>query len=301
MTVDCIRRAWLTLGALTMPLEDEAAGYYCTQLDLGYPTVRDVVDNRPDQHGVTDRTQFFGSRVISANIVAQSPAASSVDEVAASFAPFMDPSARPVLHYVLERPDATEKVLTVRASAYAWPLVGGKRRDIQLQWVASDPVSFASLEQVATAWSGPSVGGGRTYPLTFNRTYPGGGGAPANGVIVSEGDVAVMPYVRIYGPITGGEVVFVAAPVPPSGSTFRLPLLGTNRIDAGHFIGIDTHAHTALLDDDPAQPMLNQLDWTRLRWPVLPVAPYETTMSITGTNTTGISQAQATWKDRYLA
>ena len=86
---ECIRTAWLTLGALTLPLEDESRGYYCTQLDLGYPEVRDVTTNRPDQNGIDDRTQYFGSRLVSANILAQEP---PVDDVAAVFAPFMVPS-----------------------------------------------------------------------------------------------------------------------------------------------------------------------------------------------------------------
>ena len=299
MTVaDCIRRAWLTLGALTMPLEDEAAGYYCTTLDLGYPTVREVVDNRPDADGIYDRTQFFGPRSISANITAQSPAAVSVDAVAAAFAPFMVPSVRPVLHYVLERPGAVEHTITVRAANYAWPMSGGRRRDIQLQWVAADPVALGATDSTATAWAGASEGGGRTYPLTFNRTYPGGGGEAANGLIVTHGDVAVSPYLRIYGPITGAVVAFAVKLAPWANAL--VPLLDTCRIDAAHFIGIDTHAHAAYLDDDPAQPMLNQLDWTRVVWPVLPVAPDETTMSLSGQNTTGISQVQATWRDRFL-
>lgn len=96
---ECIRRAWLTLGALTMPLEDESRGYFCTKLDLGYPDVRDVVNNRPDQHGIDDRTQYFGARVVSADLVARGQ---PVDEVAAAFAPFMVPSVRPTLHYVLD-------------------------------------------------------------------------------------------------------------------------------------------------------------------------------------------------------
>ena len=138
MPAECIRRAWLTLGALTMPLEDKDAGYYCTELNLGYPEVRDVVNNRPDQHGVDDRTAYFGSRIVSANITAQQ---APVDAVAASFAPFMVPGVRPVLHYVLDRPGTPERAFTVRASGYSWPVTGSRRRDIQLQWVAADPVA----------------------------------------------------------------------------------------------------------------------------------------------------------------
>jgi hypothetical protein len=45
----CVRSAWLVLGAKTVLLEDEAAGYFCESLDLGYPAPREVTENRPDQ------------------------------------------------------------------------------------------------------------------------------------------------------------------------------------------------------------------------------------------------------------
>jgi len=33
----CVRRAWLVLAGETLALEDDLAGYACTELDLGYP------------------------------------------------------------------------------------------------------------------------------------------------------------------------------------------------------------------------------------------------------------------------
>jgi hypothetical protein len=292
---ECVRKAWLTLGGLTMPLEDEAAGYYCTQLDLGYPAVREVVNNRPDADGTDDRTTLWGSRLVSANVLTRTPDATSVDDVAAGFAPFMVPRVRPVLHYVLDRPGAMEKTLTVRAANYAWPITGGSKREIQLQWVASDPIARSPIVNEATAWAGTGVLG-RVYDFKPPRVYPVGAGLPSAGTIVGHGEVPVQPYLRIFGPISNPRVTFVTSGPPSQFSEVGMKY----RVDAGHFVGIDTRAHTARLDDDPGQSVLAELEWPRLVWPVLPNAPDSTTMALSGTGTTSSSQVVASWQDGYL-
>ena len=294
MPTTCIRRAWLTMGPLTMPLEDAAEGKYTTTLDLGYPTIRENVSNRPDAHGIDDRTSLWGARVVSANVLTRTPDAAYVDDVAAAFAPFMVPGVRPVLHYVLDRPNAREKTLTVRASNYAWPLTGGTKREIQLQWVAADPIARDPIVNEATAWAGTGAVLGRVYDLVFPRVYPVGAGLPSVGIITGHGEVPVQPYLRIFGPITDPRVTFDTTGPPVEHSQ-----IGMNyRIDAGHFVGIDTRTHTARLDDSTS--VLSALDWAHLVWPLLPNAPDATTMALTGTGTTSASQVVASWQDGYL-
>ena len=106
----CVRRAWLVLGASTLALEDTDAGYYCTELNLGYPDVREVVENRPAPlDGTVDRTALFGSRAVSANITGQSGHGMTADQIATLFAPWMLPAQRVQLHYVLDRPGQPER------------------------------------------------------------------------------------------------------------------------------------------------------------------------------------------------
>ena len=291
------RAAWLTLGSLNVPLDNVDGGWICTELDLGYPDVRDVTNPNPVAHGLIDRTKFFGGRTVTAKIMAFAGGAVPLDVVVEQFAPFLDVGARPQLHYTTEG-NLAERVLTLRASAWSAPMDTPPERGVQLTWVAPDPIARAAQSGQATAWSGAASGGGRTYPLTFNRVYPAGGGAPSTGLIISQGDVAVQPYLRIYGPITGPRVAFVTQLAPAA--NYLVAFLATARIDAAHFVGIDTKVHTAYLDDDITKPMLSQLDWTQMNWPVLPPAPDQTTMSLTGQNTTGVTQVQATWQDRYL-
>ena len=54
----------------SIQLEDLGNGYVCPSLDLGSPVVREVVDNNPDRDGITDRTKYLGSRLVTANVMA---------------------------------------------------------------------------------------------------------------------------------------------------------------------------------------------------------------------------------------
>jgi hypothetical protein len=292
----CVRSAWLALAGATIPLENVSGGWLCEQLDLGYPAVREVKNNRPDTDGIDDRTALMGERAVTANIHAVAAGGASIDAIAASFAPYMVPSARPVLHYVLDRPGAPERTMTVRAAGYSWPIVGPVDRQIHLQWIAADPVARDPVQRSATAFAGSSVGAGRGYNLTFNRSYPSGGGSSSAATITSPGDVAVRPLLRIYGPVTAPVVTFT-----PSAGLVALQL--TMVVSGGHYIEVDCAARSAYLDGDRTQNVLTQMDWATMNanggWPLIP--PQTTvTMAMTGQSTGGQTQTQAFWNDGYL-
>ena len=291
----CVRKAWLTLGSSSLLLEDESMGYVCSSLDLGAPAIREVVNNNPNRDGVTDQTRFFGSRLVTAEVIAAKSWGAQIDAVATSFDQYMVPSARPVLHYILDRPGAAERTLTLRAASYDWKVEGDMMRDIQMQWVAADPIARDPTVQTATAWAGTGTLG-RVYNLVFPRVYPIGASLPTVGIIVGQGDVPIQPYLRIFGPITAPKVTMRNNMAPVVQSNIWL----TSRIDAGHFVGIDTVRHTARLDDDPNQSVLSLLDWANTTWPVLPNAPDSTQLSLAGTGTTTSTQVVASWQDGYL-
>ena len=268
----CGRGAWLTLGSMSVNLEDASRGYFCSQLDLGWPTPRAVVANRPDADGEIDRTQYMGARIVSANITAVNGAGPGIDAVASMFAPFMAPSARPVLHYVLNRPGAGERTLIVRGTGYTWPIAGPADRNIQLQWEAADPIARDPTVRTATAT------------------------VAAAASITSAGDVPVRPLLRVTGPITAPAVTIAAAGAPPWTIAFQ----SSFTIAAGHFVDIDTQARTVYLDANPAQPRLSSIDWTQSSWQWIPPAPVTATLALAGTATTGATQVTATFQDGYL-
>jgi hypothetical protein len=300
-----VRSAWLVLGANSIPLDNWAAGYGCTTLDLGSPDVRSVTYALPDTDGLADLTQFLGGRVVSADITALVGAGAGIDAVAAAFAPYMVPSARPELHYVLDRPGLPERVLKLRGAAYSWPIAGADERDIQLQWEAADPIARDPRVQSATAWSGSVSAGGRTYNLSFPRAYPGGGGAVVNTTLSTPGDVAIRPHLTVYGPITQPQVGLA---LQNAGTLFRVYFVASFRIDLGHRVEIDCANHTAFYDGDPTQSVLSSIDWTYLTmsagyangWPYIPPVPESAVLSLGGSSTNANTQCVATWQDGYL-
>jgi hypothetical protein len=307
LTVVCVRRAWLVMsGAFDLPLEDEAAGYFCESLDLGYPQVREVTTNVPDGDGVDDRTQFFGARVVTADVVALDGAGAVIDEVASQFARFMLPSTPAELHYVLDRPGATdnplahERVVTVRASQYAWPIRGDQRRDIHLQWLAADPIIYGAEPHDTFATSGSSVQPGRAYDLAFDREYPQGQGYPVNGNISSTGEVGVRPSLRLFGPISGPRITFtIQRPNAPLGAA-QVGFRSTFQVGPGQYVDIDTVARTAFLNGNQGEPVVRFLDWANLAWPYVPPAPARSYMSLIGQNTSDQTRVVASWRDAYL-
>jgi hypothetical protein len=267
-------------------------------LDLGSPEVREVVTNRPDHHGVDDRTRYFGSRAISAQVVALAPDA-RIDEIASAFHPFMRPEVRPELHYVLDREDNPERMLTLRAAGYAWPIAGAYKREIHLQWIAADPIAWDPADHSSASWAGSTLGAGRVYDLTFPRSYPTGTTPAINGQLRTDGDVAVRPHLRFFGPIAGPEVAFTA-----SGQLMqRWAFKNSTTIDAGHFIDVDMDARTAYWDGDPGRSAMNEVDWTRpSTWIIcVPGSTYSFALTADGGGTNQVSQVVATWRDGYLS
>jgi len=298
----CVRQAWLTLGASTIQLDNPSGGWFCTELLLGWPTVRDVVSNRPDDDGVDDRTQFFGARAVSAHVSVLAGAGARIDDVADSFAPFMVPSARPTLHYILDRPGAAERTIGVRASGYQFAIAGNSQRDIQLQWVASDPAVYDPTVNTVFAWVGSSSANGRVYNLTFPRTYPAGSGSSTTGTISSPGDLPIQPLLRIYGPITTPRVNMLTMVSPGvQGPTYQVNFASGFQIDALHWVDVDTNNKTAFRDSDPNQSCFAGINFTTTTWPYLPVNPGYTYLTISGSGSSNnVSQVQAIWQDTYL-
>ena len=294
----CVRRAWLTLGSLSVGLE--GPGWFCPSLDLGYPDVRDVTSNRPDQDGIDDRTMYMGGRTVTAEIVALAGAGAQIDAVVAMFAPFMAPSARPVLHYVLDRPGAPERTMTLRAAGFSGPIAGAYERDVQLQWVAADPAAYDPTVRTATAWAGSASAPGRVYPLAFNRVYPAGGASPTSATMVTPGDLMAWPLLRVYGPIAGALVRLQNNWPDNSWVLNYVRFLPSYTIGAGHYVDVDTFKRTAYLDGDRTQNVVNQIDWSLTSWPYLMPSPAVGTLLLSGTNASGVTQVQATWQDRYL-
>jgi hypothetical protein len=265
----CVRSAWLVLDGQRIDLEDASAGYFCESLDLGSPDVREVTNPVPDANGTIDTTQLFGARVVTVAIKAQRGAGARIDEVAASFAPFMVPSLRPELHYVLDRGANPERFLTLRPKAYSWPVVGPESRDIQMQFVAPDPVAYDPVAQQVQV-----------------------GISPATAQVSTAGDVEAAPLVRMQGPANAGT----ASVTFTRNSDGRVFTLAYKPQLVGNGVTFDCAAHT--VHDDAWNSVLSGVDWTKNTWVLIPRAPDFAVVRWTGAG--GAGNATVTFNDGYL-
>jgi hypothetical protein len=277
-----VRKAWLVLGSNTVQLDNPDGGWFCSSLDLGAPTVRSVLQNRPGTDGAIDRTTYMGPRTVTATITVLGPVA-RIDDIADNFAPYMVPSARPVLHFVLDRGTNPERTMTLRPASYDWPVTGALQRDVALQWIAADPLAY-DVNQT----SSPAQTVGTQSP----------------GTQISRGDVPMKPLCRVTGPMQGGGApgaIFTDAIAPGSVSVGRVRFVASYNIAAGHHVDLDCAAHTAFYDGDPTQSVLNQIDYAQT-WPNWIVVPYNTTFSVVsrGVDATNTGTWQYFWNDAYL-
>jgi hypothetical protein len=296
----CRRQAWLTLPGRELPLEDFEAGYVCVELDIGWPIVREVVTNSPDQDGVDDRTSLFGGRVVTAHIIAGGMRGSRTpDDIARAFGPFLTPRVRPVLHWTVDSPETeyAERTLTLRVSEFTAPIEGAFR-DLHLAWVAPDPVVRAAVPREAQTRPAYTGASGRRYDLTFDRAYPAGPTGAVVGQIISPGDVEVLPLVRIFGPITGPSFTVASYPPDVAPLTSAFVFQSSFRIDGGRFVDVDCRAHTAIADDGTRVEA--RINWASTTWPVALGGGILNTIALNGTSTDHISQAVALWRDGFL-
>jgi hypothetical protein len=289
------RAAWLTRtdGSAKLLLDDPDSGYVCVELDLGYPEVREDRDLRPDAHGTIDVTRLFGARVVTARLVAWGEGKTQ-DDIADLFAPFMDVTGRYQLHVTKDSANGAERVLTMRPSAWASPMGVPITRELHLAWVCPDPVMHDGTSHTVIVYPG-STGGGRVYPLTFNRTYPAGGQTTARAT--NNGDTTAYPLLRIYGPATA---IALVQTIDGVGQLNRITFVPAYAIAAGHYVVIDTAARTVLLDGDPTQSVYGQLQWDGIgAWPFLP-SKVATTFTLAATGISAATQLQVVWQDAYL-
>lgn len=295
----CIRRAWLEIPPTpstkpgereaapgTLALEDEAAGYFCSSLDIGYPEVREVTNAVPDASGTDDFTRLYGSRLVTADVTALRGAGAVLDAVASGFGPYMVLDARPDLHYVLDRPGAPERVIRgMRPASFDAPIAGPFQRDIHLQWLAPDPMIYGPVENVLT------VG------------MPGNGVWPEGGAVTSQGELEVPCRIRIYGPCGPGAHCGFIMYLPPDNRRVLVECVLNGEIAsgvaAGTFVEFDTGKQTAV--DHYGVSVLPIVDWRYNQWPQLGAGVnLPLTYATPGPTDPASTRVEVRWFDGYM-
>ena len=194
------RSAWLTYadGTGRLDLDDDAAGYRCLELDLGWPNIRDVTNNKPDAAGTDDRTRLFGSRAITASMMAFPGGTLNADEIVAKFRP-LHATERPAtvaLHHrcrsrrtVDDAPGREALSADERSGDPTVPVVvGGTGPDAVRACLVTSPHILPRIDAIGQM--------GQTYSVHVN------------------GDLPAWPIYSFYGPVTRPGVQVSTSPRP---------------------------------------------------------------------------------------
>ena len=257
-------------------------------LDLGFPEVRQEAYPAPAADGTIDQTQYFGRRLITADIVL-SPGTWAREQALRAF---LSPQFRSSM--AIEPDDETKLVTTVRGAAMSAPVtiedLGANVRRMQAQWVAPLGILESFDQRSAISYAAGSVSAaGRTYDLTFNRDYPDA--PPAGSVVVtSAGTANAYPILRVYGPCTG--------PVLEHTDLGRMMDFPALTIAAGDFLEIDTRAKTIRYNGNADDSRYGELDFATSAWFWL--TPGTQRIRFVPDTFTTPSQVQITWRDAWV-
>lgn len=246
--------ARLEAGADTLVL-DESNGWFVQSLDVGYPAVRQVVNNRADADGTYDSTQYFGARTVSLVLRAVGDRRASFEELSK----FLRPSTRPVLFFTV---DGTERRVRLRPNGRSSAFVGSPNsQEFLAQWVAPDGVVEAADESVAVAQASTGGEAGRTYDLTFDRFYPAT--SPVGSVtVVNAGTASAQDFViSLFGPCVNPRFENLT-----TGQQIRF----LTTLTAGQFLEVRVRDRTVRLNGLAAQNRYNTLDFATSEWFDLP-------------------------------
>jgi hypothetical protein len=259
-----------------------------TGINIGLPEIRAVVEDRPDTDGTRDTTALIGARAVSITAELYATPATLAD----AWREFMAPRKRTYLYCYDTEWTSTRRIL-LRAEQWADPIVQGADdvfRAVQAQWKAPDGVwEDASATQVTiTAYAASTTG--MFFPMKFPIAWTAGT-AVTGTTIINNGALPLHFTAQLYGSCTGPALISDTLGQ-------RISFLSTMSVAAGGYVAVDTRERTALLNSDPINSQLPNMDFvTSVWWQLQPG-----TNSIRFAPTTVVAGAAAllTYRQTYL-
>lgn len=247
-----------------------STGVIVDTIDVGFPVVREVTTDLPEQDGEFDETENFSARIVSISGVAYPVEFSgSRAQILDGFAPFLNPKARPQLIYAFDE-DVEERAFTLRVQQGSAPISSGRSSAFQYQWKCPDPIAYGLDTNEVDIPPAAGASTGRTYPLTFPRVYPAGYGGSGQSFVGVGGTYPTWALLRIFGPCVDPAIYWLD-PETTDPLGIQVVLSGIT-VDEGDYLEIDTKARTVLLNGDPGANRYSFVDFANTVWgPLQPV------------------------------
>lgn len=268
------------------------SGVKVTKFDPGFPEIRDVSDDIPQMHGANDRTAYFGSRAITIEFRIYAPWSSSQTNrrsILDTLQGLSNPALRPYLYESIDEQD--ERRIMVRPDSLSSPYVFPHTSEVQMQWIA--PQSIWESGTIETLEIGPGSGGslttGRSYNLTFPRTYasraPSGGQAAYN-----NGNIETYPAFVVTGPCTNATINNLT-------TGYSMVFTALNLL-AGESVIIDNKARSITMGNQTNVSKYDKVDWTQSRW--LTLVPGLNQLSFNPTGYTDTTKLKVAYRHNWI-
>lgn len=279
----------LVLGADTLDLMDRATnGLAISEINIGMPDIREVLEPVPGADGNADYTALYGTRVISLTGMAFPAAIGSRQAALAQLLRFTRPNTRPQLVYQFDA-DTVPRVVTLRSSDWTAPVNTPGLSAFTVAFKAASPVAVGLTTNVQTF---PPLANfnGRTYPRTYNLTYPAGYGGAGIATVTTAGDYQTWPVIRMFGPLTNPTLVW-------QDGSGQIVFTGLT-VNQGDYLQIDTAAKTVNLNGDPNANRYSFLDFTQTVW--APLQPGDNVLRFSATSANAPAIVEIDWSDAWL-
>lgn len=258
-------------------------------LDVGFPSVREVVTDRTDDDGTDDTTSRLGSAAVSLTLKLYT--AGTTRDLLDEFKGFCHPSKRPYL-YVTDDEWPQVRRIQLRADQATSPIEAGRGpvRDVQASFKAplglwedvdETPLTIAADLPSTSGFTFPVV-----FPLAMESTLSSGAAETVN-----VGNVAAHWTARLYGPCT--------APVLVNEYTGeQLVFTDALELGVGEYVEVNTRDRTVYLLSDTDQSRLGYVDFDTSSWWLL--QPGLQRIRYAPTDPTAATQAVLSFRPRWL-
>ena len=261
-------------------------GYVVTGWEIGFPEVREVSRYRALADGVLDDSQFLGARAVSMNItldVNKQDPQTSIDRLMS----FMTPHVRPRLHWTIPG-SAQIRSMIVRGADAPVSIQGKQAHVVSVQWVGVNGSLEAADRKCSTIVPGDDVETGRTYDLTFDRTYPPGT-AIGRRIVQNDGNEVAEWEAAIYGDC-----------LDPVLTINGIRIEFDYDLQAGQSIYINSRDRTILLNIDPFTSVYGSTNFTEWSWESVRLQPGENVVQFNAASINAGAQAVICWRDTWL-
>lgn len=281
-----------SLGTLILTCD---YGYVVNSYDLGFPEVRSNVANRTFDDGTLDYTQFQGGRTVQLALTLDGGVASN-SSLRDRLSAYLQPDRR-VEFRIQEPRDLRMRRMLLRGSKGGVAVSHPKFNKMTAAWQCPSGVIEGLTPHVVSV--GPTTTEvGRTYDLTFDRTYATSG--VSGGLATNAGTRAAQWTIRMYGALTNPVITLTDGAVQAS---LRFTANGGLVLAAGQVIVIESTGHLAYYDDGAYTPALQYLDFLTSTWFKIPggdgVTPHDATVSLSASSFGAAGRIEVTFYDTW--